>query len=210
MDFTLDKGNPGGLWQCPSNNYTFSAAVPGGSTAEFFALDSNGCQGCVRYEWPDAEEDLHGYIAELGRKAKASQADWKIAFAHHPLYTAGRHHGRVARCLRLPHYRRRGQEVRGYNLEGVLVDSGVQAYFSGHEHAFQWTSARGVASFVCGASGGSHTGYYGGKDLKGDQPIWTEDSGVSGFVAASLTKDVLTVRIVDADGHVLEVVEHNR
>jgi tartrate-resistant acid phosphatase type 5 len=107
IDFTHHANNPKGLWQMPGQNYKFTHNVPGESSAdpaafsaEFFALDTNGCQGHVRRSHPGSETDLIGYIADLSSALAASRADWKIVFAHHPLYTVGLNHGGIGRCLR--------------------------------------------------------------------------------------------------------------
>jgi len=151
------------------------------------------------------------YVNDLAANVKASPARWKIVFAHHPLYTAGLHHGTLARCLRQQMYSYGcgpRVEAPGYGLEDVLVDSGAHAYFAGHEHVFQWHKARGVASFVAGASGGSDCGYYGGLDPRGDRPAWTDPASRHGFLAACVTAGMLTVHVVAADGEVLQVVRH--
>lgn len=63
IDFTKSDHNPEGLWQCPSNNYSFSAPIPGGDgVVDFFAMDSNGCQGSVRKKCHAAKMDLHGFV----------------------------------------------------------------------------------------------------------------------------------------------------
>ena len=104
IEFTNHPKNPEGIWQLPAPNYSFKHAVPGrygqAFTAEFFALDTNGCQGHVRRSHPDSEQALFGYVADLRGALALSNADWKIVFAHHPLHTAGVHHGMIGRCLR--------------------------------------------------------------------------------------------------------------
>ena len=42
----------------------------------------------------------------------------------------------------------------------------VHAYFSGHEHVSQQTVKKGISHFVCGGTGGAHSGFYGGKFIR--------------------------------------------
>lgn len=65
---------------------------------------------------------------------------WKIAYFHHPLYgNAGRHGSNVD--LRLL-------------LEPVLLQSGVQVVFSGHDHVYERLKPqRGIHYFVAGSGG---------------------------------------------------------
>ena len=65
---------------------------------------------------------------------------WKIAYFHHPLYgNAGRHGSNVdLRVL----------------LEPVLIESGVQVVFSGHDHIYERLKPqRGIHYFVAGSGG---------------------------------------------------------
>lgn len=103
IDFTAHDKNPSGLWQLPAQNYAFTHEVPAAPapfSVDFFALDTNGCQGHVRRSHPESEQALSGHIARLQDALAASTADWKIVFAHHPLYTVGVNHGVLGRCLR--------------------------------------------------------------------------------------------------------------
>ena len=107
IDFTKHRKNPNGYWQMHDRNYKFSCSVSGESnessaafTADFFALDSNGCQGHVRRSHPGSDQALFKYVADLSADLASSRADWKIVFAHHPLYTVGFNHGGLGRCLR--------------------------------------------------------------------------------------------------------------
>jgi hypothetical protein len=92
----------------------------------FFALDSN---------YMDPKQ-----LSWLDQNLKNSQGAWKICFFHHPLYNDGRHHGADAdlRTQVLPLFQRYG----------------VNAVFSGHEHAYQRIKPENnIYFFVLGNSG---------------------------------------------------------
>ena len=98
---------------------------------EFFALDSTNLDR-MQLRWLDER---------LGK----SDAEWKVCFFHHPLYTSGRYRG-WARGFRLI-------------LEPLLVSHGVDAVFSGHEHIYQRTELQsGIQYFVSGGAGSLRRG----------------------------------------------------
>jgi predicted phosphodiesterase len=79
------------------------------------------------------------------REVTESRAEWKIAFMHHPVYTAGRY-GLAARGIRLA-------------LESALVNGGIDVVFSGHEHIYARAHPqRGVLYFVTGGAGSLREG----------------------------------------------------
>jgi acid phosphatase len=61
-------------------------------------------------------------LAWLRRELEASDAGWKIAFYHYPLYTSGEYKWRAAAVRR--------------QLEPLFVDAGLDVGFNGHEHFY--------------------------------------------------------------------------
>ena len=93
---------------------------------QFFALDSN---------YMDAQQ-----LTWLEQNLRSSKAQWKICFFHHPLYNEGKMHG--------PDLDLRNQ------LSPLLKSYGVNAVFSGHEHAYQRLKpVDNIYYFVQGDSG---------------------------------------------------------
>lgn len=76
---------------------------------EFFALDST-------YMTPEQ-------IDWLKESLETSDAEWKIAFFHHPLYSSGEKHGSELDLQQL--------------IEPLFVANGVDVVFSGHEHFYE-------------------------------------------------------------------------
>ena len=76
----------------------------------------------------------------IGNELEASDAEWKIAFYHHPLYTSGRYQFWSARLRSA--------------LEPIFVEHGVGVGLSGHEHFYERIRPqRGVQYFTSGAGG---------------------------------------------------------
>ena len=93
---------------------------------QFFAMDSN---------YMDAQQ-----LSWLEQNLRSSKAQWKICFFHHPLYNEGKMHG--------PDLDLRNQ------LLPLLKAYGVNAVFSGHEHAYQRLKpVDNIYYFVQGDSG---------------------------------------------------------
>jgi 3',5'-cyclic AMP phosphodiesterase CpdA len=101
--------------------YTFKK-----SNVQFFVLDSN-------YMSPQQ-------LAWLEKQLADSDADWKICYFHHPLYSSAAFHGSAVE-LRLV-------------LEPLFVQYGVQVVFAGHEHVYErMKPQKGITYFIEGAAG---------------------------------------------------------
>ncbi|HEY5057356.1 MAG TPA: metallophosphoesterase [Acidobacteriaceae bacterium] len=93
---------------------------------QFFVLDSNYMDP-AQLDW-------------LTDKLKSSDAGWKIAYFHHPLYTAAAFHG--------PDVDLRNQ------LMPLFQQYGVNAVWSGHEHVYEHLKPQdGINFFLVGNSG---------------------------------------------------------
>jgi len=93
---------------------------------QFFALDSN---------YMDAKQ-----LTWVEQNLRSSGAHWKICYFHHPLYNDGKSHG--------PDLDLRNQ------LTPLLKLYGVNAVFSGHEHAYERIKPEdGIYYFIQGSSG---------------------------------------------------------
>jgi tartrate-resistant acid phosphatase type 5 len=103
-----------------------------GKYADFFALDSTANRGSD-YS-PDSPQTKW-----LAKALADSRAPWKIAYFHHPIYTAGPRH--APRLERLSHW------------VNLFKKHGVQVVLTGHEHNFQFTNQDGIAYFISGSGG---------------------------------------------------------
>jgi len=211
IKFTHSEKNPGGLWRMPDRNYTFSEILPwSGKTVEFFALDTNGAQGHVRKKFPNIEKDLFSHKEWLRKELEESKAGWKIVFGHHAMYTRGRNHGTVGRCLRDEVYHHSGITSKGYGFEQVLIDGKANVYISGHEHLLQHHHAKGVEHFVVGASGGDKVRFYGGEDKTSNLTWWDKTCSKIGFLAIEVSDNWMKANFIDSQCNILNSVNINQ
>lgn len=92
---------------------------------EFFALDSNDVTG-EQVSW-------------LAKALQGSDAPWKIAYLHHPLYSSGKKHGSE-------------EEVRAV-VEPLFLQHGVDVVFAGHEHFYErMKPQQGIVHFTQGGA----------------------------------------------------------
>ena len=155
------------------NGRAYYSFVKGDGLIEFFALDSTALDA-AQMKW------LEGALA-------ASQAKWKVAYFHHPIYSSGITHGSDPKL--------RAQ------LEPLFAKYGVAAALSGHDHTYERTKLqRGVQYFVVGAGGQLRR-----DDLDRRTPFFAAGNDqVNSFMYFEATPEKLSFRAVDAANHTLD------
>jgi tartrate-resistant acid phosphatase type 5 len=119
---------PASRWEMPARYYTFSKTLSD-LTIDFFALDTNTIKTeDAQLEW-------------LEDQLSASTADWKIVFAHHPLYSNGVHGTDPALVDR---------------LLPLFEQYGVDLYLCGHDHDLQVLQAVNGVHFLVDGAGSAH------------------------------------------------------
>jgi len=145
----------------------------GDGLVEFFALDSN------RFDFQQRRW--------LEEALQASQAKWKIALFHHPLYSSADKHGSDF------HLRP--------ELEPLLVKYGVDAAFSGHDHVYERTKPQqGVQYFTSGAGAKTRRG-----DLERDTPFFASGADeTSSFMSVELTPERFSFKAINIAGREID------
>jgi predicted phosphodiesterase len=134
----------------------------------FFALDSTYLDR-AQSRWFDKE-------------LSDSQAEWKIAFLHHPVYTSGRY-TLAARGIR-------------FALESAFAKGGVDVVFSGHEHIYQRAELQnGILYFVTGGAGSLREG-----DAKPSQSIARSYDRDYHFMLAEITDEGFYFQAINRTG----------
>lgn len=222
VKFTTSTKNVGGFWRMPSPYYTVSwndnhPEIPH-NFIDLFAMDTNGCQGHVQRSHPSSIEHLQEQKIWLRERLEHSSAHWKVVIGHHPMYTKGRGHQLACVRLRDEMYtcnrynritkRYERAQCQGFGMENVVANGGADLYISGHEHVFQHTNHRDVQHVVCGNSGADireNEGFYGGK-LSVAHVDWHDQTNTYGFLAVTLTVDMMTIKMINASGEPFEIL----
>jgi hypothetical protein len=140
---------------------------------EFFVLDST-------YMTPEQAEWLD---SELGK----SSARWKIAYAHHPLYSSGKKHG--------------SEEDFRAVVEPLFIKHGVSAVFAGHEHFYERLHPqKGIYYFTAGGSAKLRSG-----NIARRSPLTAKgfDSDRS-FMLVEVTKDQLLFETISRRAQIVD------
>jgi len=134
-------------WIQPARYYSFTRSLTDGTTVLFLVLDSSP----MIQQYEDDSQDRHhvhgqdtaAQTAWLKGVLATSKATWKLAFFHHPVYSASATHGSTEELQRawVPLFER-------YH---------VDACFSGHDHDLQHSHPEGGAIDYFGVGGGSET-----------------------------------------------------
>lgn len=150
--------------------YTFTR---GEGLAQFFALDSSKM---------DREQ-----LAWIEKELAASNARWKIAFFHHPIYSSGRTHGADRKLREL--------------LEPLFVRAGVRLVLSGHDHFYERLKPQqGISYFVSGGAGKLRRG-----DINRKDPAFAFGNDENHhFMLFEIGRDAITFRAIDLNGTEIE------
>lgn len=155
-------------WHMPATYYSYTAGP-----VQFFALDTG------------MQED--GAISEkqllwLRDALAASTARWKIAYAHHPIYSGSREDNGLLLEKLLP----------------VLRDGKVDAYLAGHDHVMaHLRPEHGILFFVAG--GGGSESY----DVRTDNSRLLFGKSAHGFLTVDVNSEELRFRFLDENAREL-------
>jgi hypothetical protein len=149
-------------WKIPAPYYTFTAGP-----IQFFALDT--------------QEVSAKQLRWLDEQLQRSQSPWKVAYAHHPIFSDGYHWDNdTLKAQLLPVFKNR-----------------VDLYVAGHEHDLQHLKPVAGVNFVI--SGG------GGRELRPPQPtsrsLFAKE--VHGFTILEANPTELGIRLVGTDAKVM-------
>lgn len=138
----------------------------------FYALDSN---------YMDKDQQ-----AWLEKELRESNAKWKIAYFHHPIYSSGGRHGSEV-------------DLRAI-VEPLFIKYGVTVVFSGHEHFYERLKPqKGIAYFTAGGSaklreGDIVTGALTAKGFDSEQS----------FMVVEIDGDVMRYQAISRHGKVVD------
>lgn len=128
----------------------------------------------------------------LEQQLRDSNEKWKIAYFHHPLFNAGKHHGSDV-------------DLRA-QLMPLFQRYGVNAVFSGHEHVYERVKpVNNIYFFVLGSSGKLMTNDFGSKkDL--DVSFDSDQT----FMLVEIAGDSLHFQVIARDGRTIDAGNYSR
>ncbi|MBN2445048.1 MAG: metallophosphoesterase [Spirochaetales bacterium] len=157
-------------WKMPSLYYCFTYTLADATKIEFIALDSN-----IIMEGNSLADSQDEWLHEV---LSVSDADWKIVYAHHPLYSNGDHGNNEEMIIAL------GTLLGEYN---------VDLFIAGHDHDLQVLKpVSGVHYFVSGAAGKTRDTTIRENTLYG--------KGTFGFMALEIKNTTIVVKVIVQDG----------
>jgi predicted MPP superfamily phosphohydrolase len=122
----------------------------------------------------------------LEEELTKSDAEWKICFFHHPLYSSGKKHGSDVELRQV--------------LEPLLVKHGVNVVFAGHEHFYERIKPqKGIYHFISGAGGQLRNG-----DIKTSE---FEEKGYDkdlSFMLIEIADDQLSFQVLSRNGKTVD------
>jgi predicted phosphodiesterase len=140
---------------------------------EFFVLDST-------YMTP-------AQVRWIEDALERSDASWKIAYFHHPLYSSGRRHGSNTRLRAV--------------LEPLFVKYGVDVVFAGHEHFYERVKPqRGIYYFTAGGAARLRKGNIDPKSGLTDKGFDTDNT----FMLVEILKDRMAFDTISRQGQIVD------
>lgn len=129
-------------WTFPGKYYAVKYRLENGMEVLMLFLDTTPFHDAYFEEgWYDEEIALDSTAQKewMREVLSESDADWKLVFGHHPLYTGG------MRAKEKPYVR--------IHLEKLFQEEGVDAYICGHEHDIQHIRPPGgIEYFISGTA----------------------------------------------------------
>ncbi len=171
-------------WTQPARFFSFTKALADSSELLCVILDSSPFVQDYRDDPGDEhhvrEIPLTTQVRWLDSVLSASSARWKLAFFHHPAYSASMKHGST-------------KEIQ-MAIVPILEKYGVCACFSGHDHDLQHSHPNGSTIEYFGVGGGSEPRPAGHADF-------TRFSVSSlGFAVVSILPDQIRITFVNEKG----------
>ncbi len=132
-----------------------------------------------------------GAQAEQARAALCGKPGWRLLMGHDPIHSSGLHGSNA---------------VLGRDLEGVIRDCEVQAFFAGHDHHQEHLSAASFEQFVQGAA--AKLRRVRKRSASGAEQRFAREA--LGFAIATFTQSTMDVRFFDGATGAATHIYHSR
>ena len=187
VEAELEYAKTSKRWIQPGRYYSFTKILPDSTVVLFLILDSSPF---VQSYIDDMRDGHHIKGQDIGVQLRwcdsvlsASPARWKLAFFHHPAYSASTTHGSTPEIQR--------------SLVPLFEKYHVDACFSGHDHDLQHSHPDNSTIQYFGCGGGS-------EPRPAGHATFTKYSVASlGFGVVSLTRQSMRISFVNEHGEQL-------
>jgi hypothetical protein len=170
-------------WNMPARYFAVHKRINDSTAADFYIIDTSPFQS--EYYKTDEHhvtgQDTAKQMRWIDSCLTNSKSRWKIVVGHHPVYSSGSAHGKQTGEMQARFAR-------------FFEDKGVDAYFCGHDHDFEYLKARDghVNYFVCGTVEVRPMGE--------PLPSTVFAKSVPGFTKVLLTPAKMKVSLIDTAG----------
>lgn len=182
----IDYSKKSKRWKMPARYYSFERSISDGDGKILFVfLDTDQFERSY-YKDPGygdlLKQDPQKETYWLDSVLTVSNAEWKLVFGHHHVYTGGLRKGRISETAEV--------------LESILKKHAVNMYFCGHEHDLQYIKPDGKTAYVVSGAGSQlrETGYL---------PTTKFAASTQGFCAVSISEKDLLLQVIDYKGNVI-------
>ncbi|MBY0450155.1 MAG: metallophosphoesterase [Cyanobacteria bacterium] len=160
-------------FKMPGRYYTFSKGQDP-ARVEFFALDTN-----TFHHDRQQQQWLRHALAE-------SHARWKVVYAHHPVYSSGKHGS---------------SKALSETLKPILEAAHVSLYLCGHDHDYERFQPVNHVEYIVSGGGGASL-----RQFDSPEPGSERRLSKHHFLLLSATAQSLTIEAIGVDGALLDSV----
>jgi acid phosphatase len=166
-------------WTMPARYYARHVPMGDSAAIDVFFLDTEPLdQLNWASQWTADGARAQDQFNWLETELAASSAPWRVVVGHHPVFSSG-HHG--------------NSQVLVERLKPMLEAHGVQAYINGHDHDLEHIQVGPVHYLTSGA--GALV-----RSVDTIQPGSLFARSSLGFLSASIDRDTMAIRFIDASG----------
>jgi predicted phosphodiesterase len=159
------------LFNMRDRYYSFKQGNPDQEAVEFFALDTNH------------NADWDAQLAWLDQQLAQSTAPWKIAFGHHPVYSSGRHGGKLDLAAK---------------LAPIFAKHQVSIYLCGHDHGYERFMPIDATTYIVNGGGGAPLYGFGKSNLT------AFSSSQFSFMTFDVYRDKIITKAIATNGKVFD------
>ena len=205
VDYTYKTDRFSDKWNMPSRYYRMNAPLNSDTALiNIFALDSNPLAAVTDANPKYSQLPYKKQQAEwLQNEFSTATAPWKIAFAHHPFISNGRH-GNAGIYDYVPLL-----GITWFDFMKDNVCDNVDVFISGHDHDLQYLKAKdncGKTEFIISGAGAKTRAF---SNANRNSHYWQKDN-TKGFFRLEFKGNTLTVEAYTVESDTTPTLQYTR